>query len=297
MSKAPLLPASLERRLALFEKANELSAKGWSNPEIARRLGVSAGAVRSWARGKKPKRVSKYEPDLSPCRDLAYLAGFYLGDGKRAGHENKVRFELADAEQVEHVGELVARILHREPKPWVRVRTFYVIDYDSVVLYEFLNQPVERLADYLCEFERDFLRGFFDAEGYCTCPLNARLRKLYSITVGIANSKIRNLKVMGRLLRDLGLSYSVRRTNKKGGKMTIGGKTWIRRHDVYHLTVTGFDRARRFRDEVNFWNQPKATKLADLVGLENMSPGARYDWFVVHYEKRGRKWVRKDRWV
>jgi len=51
---------------------------------------------------------------------------------------------------------------------------------------------------------------------------------------------------------------------------------------------------RMFHDQVGFWNPQKAIKLADLVVLGKMPPGARYDWFVAHYTKRGRKLVRKE---
>jgi len=295
MAKEPIIPASLQRRLELYGKAAELHAQGFSNGEIAKMLGTGAEQVRRWMRGEKPKRVHRYEPDLTPSRDLAYVAGFYLGDGKRAGKENKVRFELGDQQQIEHVGLLVAGILHREPKPWAKDRSFYVISYDSVALYEFLNRPVEKLVDYLGKFTRDFLRGFFDAEGYCTCSLDFQLRKLRSVTVGIANTKIQSLKTMARILVDLGLPCSFRRTNRRGGKMTIAGRTWTRRRDVYHISVTGFDQVKRFRDEVGFWNPQKANKLADLVALGKMPPGERYSWFVTHYTKRGRKWVRKEK--
>ena len=295
MTKEPLIPRSLQRRVALYNRTTELRAKGLSNPEIARELGVDIDHVRAWAKGKRPKRVHRYEPDLSPSKDLAYVAGFYLGDGKRAGKENKVRFELGDQQQIEHVGLLVARILCREPKPWVRVRSFYVVSYDSVALYGFLNLQVEKLVIYLAKFARDFLRGFFDAEGYCTCSLDFRLKKLNSVTVGIANTNIRSLKSMARLLLNLGLPSSIRRTNRKGGKMTIAGKTWTRRRDVYHLYLKGFDRAKRFQGQVGFWNPQKAIKLADLVALEKMPPRARYGWFVTHYTKRGRKWVKKEK--
>jgi uncharacterized protein YjcR len=104
------IPASPERRLALFDRTTELHIQGLSNAEISEELGVDVDQLRRWVRGEKPKRVHRYEPDLSPSRDLACVAGFYLGDGKRAGKENKVRFELGDREQIEHVGLLVARL-------------------------------------------------------------------------------------------------------------------------------------------------------------------------------------------
>jgi hypothetical protein len=51
---------------------------------------------------------------------------------------------------------------------------------------------------------------------------------------------------------DLDLPSSIRRTNRRGERMTIGGKTWTRRHDAHHLVVLGFDRVGKFRDEVVF---------------------------------------------
>ena len=59
--------------------------------------------------------------------------------------------------------------------------------------------------------------------------------------------------------------------------------------------MKGFDRAKRFQGQVGFWNPQKAIKLADLVALEKMPPRARYGWFVTHYTKRGRRWVKKEK--
>jgi len=130
---------------------------------------------------------------------------------------------------------IIPASLERRLALYDKTTELYVISYDSVALYEFLNRPVEKLVEYLGKFTRDFLCGFFDALGYCTCSLDFRARKLYSVTVGIANTKIRSLKSMAHLLLDLGMPSSIRRTNRKGGKMTIGGNTWTRRRDVYHF--------------------------------------------------------------
>lgn len=156
---------ALSERSAAYDRAMELRGRGLALGEISRELGVGKDTVGAWCRGAKPSRIWRYDPDLAPSGDLAYLAGFCLGDGKYAGEEHKVRFELAEREQMEYVGGIVAKILGREPKPLRRDGTFYTVDYDSVALSNFLDQDVEALVDYLKGLARDFLRGFFDAEG------------------------------------------------------------------------------------------------------------------------------------
>jgi len=256
-------------------------------------LGVDIDHVRAWARGEKPKSVHRYDPDLTPSKDLAYLAGFYLGDGKDAGEEHKVRFELAEREQLVYVGGLVAKILGREPKPLGREGTFFTVQYDSVILSDFLNQDVETLVEYLQMFAKDFLRGFFDAEGYVSAVIDFRTSTLETILVGVANTNKEYLSTVVRILSQLGIETKVRPTNRRGEVMTIRGQSWIRKRDVCHCVVLGWVQVRNFSNLVGFHNEVKAEKLKDLIEIGNKSPHARFDWFMAHYEKKGRKWVKR----
>lgn len=239
--------------------------------------------------------MGRYEPDLTPSPDLAYVAGFYIGDGKSAGNEHKVRFELADKEQLELVGGLVAKILGRESKRFTRDGTFYVVDYDSVVLSDYLNQEVEQLLSHLSKYAADFIRGFADAEGYVSAGIDYSLHRLSVVMVGLVNTNIRYLTAIQNLLSASGIRSSVHRTNKKGGLMTIRGKTFVRRHDVLHLLIRGFSQVRRFSERVGFSNSVKSEKLEDILALEKMTPGDRYAWFTTHYHKEGRKWVKNGK--
>jgi intein-encoded DNA endonuclease-like protein len=292
MTEDRSIPDSLKKRLALYEEAGRLRSLGMSYLQIAKQLGVSVDAARAWSKGSRPKRVHRYEPDLTPSSDLAYVAGFYLGDGKYAGQEHKVRFELADQEQLEYVGALVAKILGRRPKHYGRDGTFYTVDYDSVVLSDFLNQDVNDLVDYLKDFPGDFLRGFFDAEGYVSFAVNHQTKRAQRVVVGVANTNLEYLRRVRSLLSNLGIYGNVRRTNKQGTRMTIRGKTWIRKRDVYHLVVCRNDMVVKFRDKIGFHNSIKAEKLQDLVGLLPETPSERYVWFMAHYRKEGHKWLR-----
>ena len=286
------MPEPLKRRLTLYEKAVELSRKGCSQRKIAKELGVAKRTVEVWLCGSRPKRVWRYEPDLTPSKDLAYVSGFYVGDGQSAGHEPKVRFNLADKDQLEYVNGLVARILGREPKPWKFDGQFYSVDYDSVALSGFLNWRISRMIGYLKGFERDFLQGFFDAEGYVTCNVNQESKRLNGVHVGVANTNREYLRAVRRLLGFKGLRCHFRMTNRQGQSMTIRGKTWVRRHDVFHVTITSSDMVQCFGDLVGFRNTTKAEKLSDLLFVLELKPVERYDWFVSHYRKEGGKWLK-----
>ena len=292
MTDGPVLPKSLQERIELYERAMALHRRGLTSGEIRRALGVSWYEVGSWLRGIRPKRVRRYEPDLSPRKALAYVAGFYLGDGKEAGEEHKDRFGLADPEQLQYVGGLVAKLLGRSPKPLGMDGGFYVVQYDSVVLSDFLHHDIEWLAEYLKDFVPDFLRGFFDAEGYVSAVLNLRRASLDSMVVGAANTNTQYLETVRALLFGLGIRSSIRATNKRGQTMTIRGKTWIRRHDVFHCIINGWDDGARFQNTVGFRNKAKAEKLGDLISLKNKPPRSRYDWFTTNYAKRGRRWLK-----
>ncbi len=232
--------------MRLYHEAIRMSSEGFSAAAVGRELGVSNDTVRTWVRNGPPKRVRRYEPDLTPSADLAYVAGFYIGDGKGAGTEHKIRFELADEEQLEIVSRKVARILGREPKPFTRDGSFHVVGYDSVVLSDYLNQSFSQLVGQLHEYAKDFIQGFADAEGYVSPRLRLERQELSSVVVGIVNTRIEYLRAIKELLSSLGIGGTICRTSRKGGLMTIRGKTFIRKHDVYHLLIQGYDNVRRF---------------------------------------------------
>ena len=162
----------------------------------------------------------------------------------------------------------------------------------TLALSEYLESPLDKLRECIDIFKRDYLRGFFDAEGYVTCSANVGSMRIDGVHIGVANTRIDYLNVANELLAELGIQGRFRTTNKKGGKMTIRGKTWTRRHDVHHLASYRFEDVRRFHKLVGFRNSTKAEKLRDLIKFMGMPPRERYHWFVSRYRKDGRKWVR-----
>ena len=280
----------LAERLRLYTEAQELQRLGHNNHQISRLLGLGESEVRDWLKlGIHPIR-DRYNPNLTPSKDLAYLVGFWLGDGREAGGQKKVRFKLANREQIDHVNRLVAGLLERGPKPISMDGPFYVVDYDTSVLYDFIAQPIGKLLNLILRFKVDFLRGFFDAEGYVSCLVDTSKRRLSGTVVGVANTNLKYLRLIRKLLRGLGIESSSHTTNKKGETMTIRGRTWIRRNDVQHLVITREKSVRRFLASVGFEDRRKAEKLRDLVSLFPLTPAERYDWFVRNYTRTGRRW-------
>ncbi len=247
-------------------------SEGRSLREISGALRVQKETLRRWIRDGPPRRVWRYNPDLTPSPDLAYVAGFYLGDGEGAGNGHKVRFRLADSDQLGYVSGLVAKILRREPKPFTRDRSFYVVDYDSVALSDYLNQPLAILLDSLEGFESEFLQGFFDAEGYVTCNVDAKARRVRGFQIGAANTNMEYLDACKSRLAKFGLAGRIRVTNKRGQTMKVRGRTWIRRNDVYHLVLGSMSKVRIFNELVGFRNATKSQKLNDLVTMMKTKP-------------------------
>jgi len=280
----------LEERQRIYFEVKRLASSGLSYPEIGRRLGIHRDLVRMYNLRTTAPWVERYNPDLSPSPALAYLIGFWLGDGRDAVGEKKVRFQLADKQQLDYVNIVTAKLLDREPKPIRMEGQFYAVDYDTALMYDYLAQPLEELLPCIKAYPSQFLRGFFDAEGYIT--FHPATGASLVIELGVANTNLDYLDLVQNLLDSLGMTVRRRVTNKKGGIMTIRGRSFVRKHDVWHLCIRRLEDIPRFSRKVGFANARKAGKLRDAVGMLRLSPHDRCAWFLDHYAKRGRFWVR-----
>ncbi|MDA4135843.1 MAG: hypothetical protein OK449_02435 [Thaumarchaeota archaeon] len=284
---------SLAERLKLYSRVRELQAAGLRPSEIGREMGMCREDVRYWLRVDQPSR-NVYAPDLNPRPELAYLAGAYLGDGQTAGpQDKKVRFKLADAAFAGMLNERVARILGAETKSIRMERGFHCVSYDSAVLYDYLQQPLEALQPLIDSSPAMFLRGFFDAEGHVSPRLDYSTRKFLGASLGVTNTNPDYLSCVQQLLEKLGIKSSNFRTHEVGEPMTIRGRTFIRKHEVRHLQLRGQNHAETFQARIDFSIPAKKQKLADFIWISKsltMTDG--YAWFVSHYELRNRRWIR-----
>jgi intein-encoded DNA endonuclease-like protein len=287
---------TLEERLALFSHVRQLTSEGLPPRDVATAIGISLDDVCYWLRVKQPSR-ERYVPDLTPRPELSYLIGAYLGDGQTAGEaDKKVRFKVADLDFAKILNEAVSRVLGTGPKAIRIERGFHCVVYDSAVLYDFLQQPIEPLIPYAETSPESFLRGFFDAEGYVSAQLNHSKKTLNSILVGAANCNLEYLGLARRLLENLAIFSQLRTTNKAGQEMKIREKVYVRRRDVHHIVTTKADEIRMFQGDIGFFIPKKREKLNDLVKLLDwQDPRARYEWFTKNYVRIGHNWVKKTK--
>ncbi len=283
----------LEERVELYSKVHELRSKGLGIRDIAQSLGISRRDVSYWFRVNRPSRTV-YSPDLTPRPDLSYLVGAYLGDGRTAGPKDKrVRFNLADSAFANLLNELVAQVLGATLKTVTVDGGFYSVSYDSAVLYDFLQQPIHEFSKLIESFPSDFLRGFFDAEGFASPKLNHKKQLFSGIEIGAANTNLDYLALVSDFLTGLGIESRLAKTHKIGEAMTSRGKTFTRRHEVSQIRIDGIQNAFRYHSVVGFSVPSKKDKLDDMIAIINEVPlKGRYVAFLSSYTLRNRRWAK-----
>lgn len=134
---------------------------------------LNTSLIGCWIRGTKSplRKLNKFHTKPSP--ELAYVVGVKAGDGYSSKRANTCVFGLnvVDYEFAEKTGRLLARLLgRREPyRPrWDTNERRWCVRGYSILLYRFLQQPLEKLKPYIEHCKHcvaAFLRAFFDGEG------------------------------------------------------------------------------------------------------------------------------------
>ncbi|MCD6558809.1 MAG: hypothetical protein J7K57_02890 [Palaeococcus sp.] len=105
--------------------------------------------------------------------------------------------------------------------PWGMRQRWYV-EVASKSLYTFLKQPKEKLFDVAKEHPREFLRGFFDSEGYTFVDKHDSRRAYISAT----NCDLSVLEFCNILLEDLNIHSRIYLSRKEGTSVIIRGKRY-----------------------------------------------------------------------
>jgi intein-encoded DNA endonuclease-like protein len=297
------IPPHLAR--ILHPKVLKLAAKGLGPVGVARhlsaeyQLSVCPGTVRHWMVGdRKPGETTlvmntfKWEP--SPA--LSYIIGANKGDGCTMTKSGIVKLEVADREFAEAFNHSMATLFSRSTPNKVLVRRrldrlpMYIVKYACRQLVRFLRQPLKKLLEFASAYPREFLRGFFDAEGHVSVGVG----KEFHLVVGAENSSKPLLLQARRLLMSIGIGSRINRRREAGSIKAIRGVAFVMRRTSYGLVIGKLKDVRRFAREIDFSIPRKTEKLKEaiLITDTHAAKDRPRAWTKLYRKERG-EWVRK----
>ena len=280
------------------------SPKGQGPVAIAKQLSavyqlsISPGTIRHWMVGdRKPrgKIRNPFKQKSSPA--LSYVIGANIGDGCTLTDNWIVRLEVTDRDFAEAFNSSMATLFSRETPNKILSRRFkvkrlpmYVVRYSCKSLVKLLRLPLKKLLEIAYKFPREFLRGFFDAEGH----VDVGVGNQFSLAVGAENSNKLLLLRLKQLLKELGIDSRFERKRKAGTIMVTRGEALAMRRTMYSVIIGKVTAVRDFAKEIGFSIRRKNQKLKDALSIiATCNPRARPAMWNQMYSKTGGEWVRK----
>jgi len=266
---------SLREKIRIYEfvqnEGKEKSSYELSQ-NILEKFGISIEprTIRKWWGGWKPRWLY-----LTPSPELVYLLGLVLGDGwieyKKIANGYYVGVNSTKKEVPELFRDTCIKVLGKAPKiSLVRSGDGEVLGYRCMIgskgLYELVKdgkQNIYKLEDYIERYPNSFIRGLADAEGSVTFY---RPKRGIVVQVKITNANRELLLLVRKLLSKMGIYGSIKVNNKKGGVSKVpGGKTIIRKKDIYDLVIARQQDVLKYSELVGFSHPQKKKKLEEAV--------------------------------
>lgn len=241
--KHDVIPPELAK--IIYSKSLELAAAGLGANRIASRLSiahslsVAPGTISHWIAGnRRPRLRNLFEP--KPSKALSYIIGANLGDGCNLVKSGCVKLEVTDLDFAQAFNSMMASLFSRDTPNKILIRRFesdrlplYVVKYVSRQLANLLMLPLNKLLRIAFAYPREFLRGFFDAEGH----VDVKITKLLGLSVGAENSNRGLLLGVQRLLKVLGIVSRIDRKRKAGSIKVIRGKAFLMKRTSYSVVI------------------------------------------------------------
>ncbi|HME19365.1 MAG TPA: LAGLIDADG family homing endonuclease [Nitrososphaerales archaeon] len=294
-------------RMRAYEAVREMTKDGTTLtvPEICARL-IASGCrppsrmtVSRWAHGATSPFSGKRLFQPNPSEELSFFLGAWLGDGwaDESDGGKRMVLKVRSYDFAKEFADSAARILGKTDSYWVRRvldkrGRWYLVKVTSVMLYEFVTQPIHMLIPITEPFPRGFLRGFFTAEGNPSVSIENSRPRYLGVDVTVANSDTALLNHARDLLFRRGFHPGRIRLNTAEGDMTNVG---VARKTVMVFNLSRVEEVRRFVKEVGFADSEKQGKLTEAISLlDKIGRNAAVAIWLRHYHKPGRKWVKKD---
>ncbi|ASJ09041.1 DNA endonuclease [Thermococcus siculi] len=283
----------------IMDYARTLRSEGFSYSAISSRIAetynvsVSRPTVSRWCKGTHNPFNKINDVDLSPSPALSYVIGVYLGDGSihnKGNGKYRIKLKVVDREFSEAFYSALQKLgLHPVfgfENDSTRVGRFYV-EGSSKALYEFLKNPLESLFRMAELYPAEFLRGFFDSEGFPVVSAGKRFR----VHVEAVNSNLKLLEFSKSLLETkFGITSAVFKMYSKGQRVIIRGQEYASNVDMFGLRITKLRDVERFHKEIGFTAERKTQKLQYALSLLECCPSDATRLWKERYIKVGREY-------
>ena len=253
-------------RLELYEEALELRRKyGWGSRRIGEELGIKASAIKNWIHNDASPVTHMNKPDFSKEGDLSYVAGVVEGDGWTTNYieddgteRHKIGLKATSKEFVEEFQNRARNLIGTITKIY-RIETdgnkeAYEINFDNVLLYEFLEKREKQVNNITQRNPRPFLRGVFDSEA--SAKIQAGVVECYNTSQPL-------LEQCSNYLDYLGIESSIREKETKRNK--ISGRSIKQKKQLYVLTISSKSNVEKFEEEVGFSIPEKNNKIEKIL--------------------------------
>ena len=275
--KPKFVASSFERSL-YFHKARKLCIEikrehpSWGyrriTTELNRRLPVRIGRSTVWGflHSTEEREIPLHADTPADWGKIAYLAGAALGD-LELGNEY---LSVADPEFAAHFANTLSQLTRREAKPIYDPQKRLYRVHAGAWLKDLIRLKLWKiLAD---THPTPFLKGFYDAEGWCT-PLVCR-NKITSITIGANGRNKEIIYFVEKLTRRLGFKTHIYESKNQG-------------KPLYTIIIWGFYQAKVFEEKIGFRVSYRRIYLRFLLSLENLSQQERY--------KKWKQWIKQNK--
>jgi intein-encoded DNA endonuclease-like protein len=284
----------------LYSESIDLAKTRLGGIRIARKLSkryslkICPGTINHWIYGDRHPRLRNIF-DVRPSPALSYIIGANKGDGCTLMRSGCVKLEVTDRDFAETFDAKMAELFSRKKQNKILVRRFgderlplFVVKYSSRQLSKLLRMTFNRLLKLAFVFPRDFLRGFFDAEGHVDVSVTMNLR----LAVGAENSSKPLLQAIRRLLREeISISSRIDRKRRAGTLKVIRGKSFIMRRTSFSLMIGRIEDVNQFAEKVGFSIRRKNKKLWDALGIiaNTLRSNRAQVWERLYSKKRGER--------
>jgi len=302
MKKIKDLP--IEELQRIMDEVKALRSQGFSYGEIVKvvsnehDLKLSKATVIRWCKGTHNPLNRIHIISLEPSPELAYVISVYLGDGSvhlKSNGKYVVKLKVIDREFAEAFAEALKKLGIGVTVGFERDSTRadrYYVEGSNKALFQLLTGSRERLFSLAEDYPVQFIRGFFDSEGFPVISAG----KSFKVEVAEVNSDLEVLEFVQRCLEGLGITSKISRLYSRGHRVIIRGEEYSSNVDMFILRISRFNDVKSFAEKVGFTASRKFEKLQRAIEMKGNYPSSEaVRLWLNEYEKIGRTYVKRGK--